>query len=236
VILRLSQIDLFAYIAVKLSKARQSLVKPVKSCLCVFRMTITALSSLKNYAAVVSFFKRISMNSTNKFALKSLAIGALALAAMVGAQAQSSTAAPAMAPGLTGVYVGGSIGSTSITDLNSKVGFGGYAGIKLNENIAIEAGAQSLGKFSVAVTDVKASAFNVSVLAGVPIDPKISVYGRLGYGSLTATANGGSADVNSALYGVGARYQLNQNLAIRAEYTRLASDTGTFGVGLQYGF
>ena len=171
------------------------------------------------------------MNSTSKFALKTLAVAALAAAAMTGAQAQSSAA-----PALSGVYVGGSIGSTAITGLSSKVGYGGYAGIKLNENFAIEGAAQSLGKFSVAGTDVKATAYNVSVLAGVPIDPKISVYGRLGYGTVTATAGGSTADTNSALYGVGARYQLNQNLAIRAEYTRLASDTGTFGVGLQYGF
>ncbi len=177
------------------------------------------------------------MNPSSKFTLKSLALGVLAVAAMVSAQAQTSAAAPSMAPALAGVYVGGSIGSTAITDLSSKVGFGGYVGYKINENFAVEAGAQSLGKFSVAGTDVKASAYNVSVLAGVPIDPKISVYGRLGYGSLTATANGNSsADTNSALYGAGARYQLNQNLAVRAEYTRLASDTGTFGVGLQYSF
>lgn len=179
------------------------------------------------------------MNPSSKFTLKSLALGVLVVAAMVSAQAQTLAAAPApsMAPALTGVYVGGSIGSTAITDLSSKVGFGGYVGYKINENFAVEAGAQSLGKFSVAGTDVKASAYNVSVLAGVPIDPKISVYGRLGYGSLTATANGNSsADTNSALYGVGARYHLNQNLAIRGEYTRLASDTGTFAVGLQYSF
>ena len=173
------------------------------------------------------------MNPSSKFTLKSLALGVLAVAAMVSAQAQTSAAAPA----LTGVYVGGSIGSTAITDLSSKVGFGGYVGYKINENFAVEASALSLGKFSVAGTDVKASAYNVSVLAGVPIDPKISVYGRLGYGSLTATANGiSSADTNSALYGAGARYHLNQNLAIRGEYTRLASDTGTFAVGLQYSF
>jgi opacity protein-like surface antigen len=179
-----------------------------------------------------SFLKRIFMNSISKFALKSLAVGALAAAAMASAQAQTASAAP----GLSGVYVGGSVGSTAITDLSSKVGFGGYVGLKLNENFAIEAGAQSLGKFSVAGTDVSASAYNVSVLAGVPIDPKISIYGRLGYGSLTATAGGTTADTNSVLYGVGARYNINQNLAVRAEYTRLASDTGTFGVGLQYGF
>jgi predicted porin len=180
------------------------------------------------------------MNTTSKFALKTtlkgLAVGVLAVAAMAGvatqAQAQTSSAAPA----LTGVYVGGTVGSTAITDLSSKVGFGGYVGLKLNENFAVEAGAQSLGKFSVAGSDVSASAYNVSVVASLPVDPKISVFGRLGYGSLTATAGGTTADTNSALYGVGARYNINQNLAVRAEYTRLASDTGTFGVGLQYGF
>lgn len=171
------------------------------------------------------------MNATSKFALKTLAVAALAAAAMTGAQAQSSAA-----PALTGVYVGGSIGSTAITDLGSKIGYGGYVGIKLNENFAIEGAAQSLGKYTVLGTDVSASAYNVSVVASLPVDPKISVYGRLGYGSLTATAGGTSADTNSALYGVGARYNINQNLAVRAEYTRLASDTGTFGVGLQYAF
>jgi OmpA-OmpF porin, OOP family len=188
-----------------------------------------------------------------KLTIKNLSIGLLACAAVASVQAQTQTqplppvqntapastpvSAPSMAPALTGVYVGGSIGSTAITDLSSKVGYGGYVGYKINENFAVEAGAQSLGKFSVVGTDVKASAYNVSVLAGVPIDPKISVYGRLGYGSLTATAKGNSsADTSSALFGAGARYNINQNLAVRAEYTRLASDTGTFGVGLQYGF
>jgi hypothetical protein len=172
------------------------------------------------------------MNFTSKFATKSLVAGVLAVAAIASAQAQTSSAAPA----LSGAYIGGSVGSTSITDLGSKVGFGGYFGLKLNDSFAVEAGAQSLGKYTVSGTDVSASAYNVSVVASLPIDLKISVFGRVGYGSLTATAGGTSADTNSALYGVGARYNINQNLAIRAEYTRLASDTGTFGVGLQYGF
>jgi predicted porin len=186
------------------------------------------------------FKKDFFMNSTSKFALKTtlktLAVGALAVAAMasVATQAQAQTASAA--PALTGVYVGGTVGSTAITDLSSKVGFGGYLGLKLNENFAVEAGAQSLGKFNVAGTDVSASAYNVSVVASLPVDPKISVFGRVGYGSLTAAAGGTTADTNSALYGLGARYNINQNLAVRAEYTRLASDTGTFGVGLQYGF
>lgn len=176
------------------------------------------------------------MNSTSLFALKNLVAGVVAVAAMAGVATQAQAQTASAAPALSGAYVGGSIGSTSITDLGSKVGFGGYIGLKLNDNFAVEAGAQSLGKYTVLGTDVSASAYNVSVLASLPIDPKISVFGRVGYGSLTATAGGTSADTNSALYGVGARYNINQNLAIRAEYTRLASDTGTFGVGLQYGF
>jgi OmpA-OmpF porin, OOP family len=187
--------------------------------------------------------------------LSNIAIGLLACAAVASVQAQAqtqtqplppvqntapaptATSAPSMAPALSGVYVGGSIGSTAITDLSSKVGFGGYVGYKINENFAVEAGAQSLGKYIVAGSDVNASALNVSVVGSVPVDPKFSVFGRLGYGSLTATANGASAaDTNSALFGAGVRYHLNQNLAIRGEYTRLASDTGTFAVGVQYGF
>jgi OmpA-OmpF porin, OOP family len=187
-----------------------------------------------------------------KFTIKNssnLSIGLLACAAVAGVQAQTQTqplppvqnaapaAAPMMAPGLSGVYVGGTIGSTAITDLGSKVGVGGFVGFKFNENIAIEGGVQSLGSYTVAGEKVSASAYNVSVLGGLPIDPKFSVYGRLGYGTLTATAKGASAaDTSSVIYGVGARYHINQNLAIRGEYTRLASDTGTFGVGVQYGF
>lgn len=140
------------------------------------------------------------------------------------------------APALKGVYVGGTIGSTAITGLSSKVGAGGYVGYQINENLAVEAGAQHLGSFDVSGTSVSASAYNASVLAGVPLNPNFSVYGRLGYGSVTAAADGTTAKVNKAVYGIGGKYNINQNLAVRAEYTRLASDTGTFGVGLQYGF
>jgi long-subunit fatty acid transport protein len=184
-----------------------------------------------------------------KLTIKNLSIGLLACAAVASVQAQAQTQtqplppvqnaapAPSMAPALTGVYVVGNVGSTAITDLGSKIGFGGAIGYKINENFAVEAGAQSLGKYTVAGSDVSASALNVSVVGSVPLDPKFSVFGRLGYGSLTATANGSSAaDTNSVLYGAGVRYNLNQNLAIRGEYTRLASDTGTFAVGLQFGF
>jgi opacity protein-like surface antigen len=166
---------------------------------------------------------------------KSLTIGLLTCAAMAGAQAQTASSSMT-APAMKGLYVGGTVGSTAITGLSSKVGVGGYVGYQFNENIAIEAGAQSLGSFDISGTSVSASAYNASVLAGVPLNPNFSVYGRLGYGSLTAAATGATAKVNSAVYGIGAKYNIDKNLAVRAEYTRLASDTGTFSAGLQYAF
>ena len=176
------------------------------------------------------------MTSTTKFNVKSLAIGLLACAAVAGAQAQSQGAALAMSPALSGVYVGGNLTSTTITDLGSKVGFGGFVGFKVNESIAIEGGVQSLGKYTVGNTSVSSSAYNISVLGMLPLDPKFSIYGRLGYGSLTSPVNGVSADTSSVLFGIGAKYNINPNLAVRGEYTRLASEVGTFGVGVQYGF
>lgn len=171
---------------------------------------------------------------------KKLTIGIFACVAMIGAQAQSQTPAPsktqAQTSTLTGVYAGGNIGSTTITDLGSKVGFGGFVGYNFNENIAVEAGAQSLGTFNVSGIDVNASAYNASLLAGVAINPQFSVYGRVGYGTLKAAVDGAQATVNSSLYGVGARYHFDKNLAVRVDYTRYASDTGVFSVGAQYAF
>jgi OmpA-OmpF porin, OOP family len=168
------------------------------------------------------------------FKNKKWLLGSLACIAMMGAQAQSQT--QMQAQGLSGFYVGGNIGSTTITDLGSKIGFGGFAGYNFNENIAAEVGAQSLGTFTFDGTDINTSAYNVSILVGVPIDPKFSFYGRLGYGGLKAAVSGAKATTNSAQYGFGGRYHFDKNLAMRVEYTRYASDTGVFSAGVQYAF
>jgi hypothetical protein len=50
------QLDWFAYIGVKIRKARQSLVKRSKYGLSVFRMTLTAANGFKNCAGVFFIF------------------------------------------------------------------------------------------------------------------------------------------------------------------------------------
>lgn len=167
------------------------------------------------------------------FIKSAVAVAALAFAA-VGAQAQTANLTPSTA--LSGVYAGGSIGSTKITDVGTKIGFGGYVGYNITPNFAVEAGAANLGTQKYSGVDIDTSNYNVSVVGSFPVAPAINVFGRVGYGSLTAGVNGVSASTNSALFGAGVRYNINQNLAVRGEYTRYASDTGTFGVGLQYAF
>jgi long-subunit fatty acid transport protein len=164
------------------------------------------------------------------FIKSAVAIAALTFAA-VGAQAQSKPAST-----LSGFYAGGSLSSNKITDVGTKIGFGGYVGYNVNPNLAVEFGAASMGTQKYAGLDVDTSNYNVSVVGTLPVSPEFNVFGRVGYGTLTVGVAGVSASVNSALFGAGARYNINQNLAIRAEFTRLASDTNAFSVGAQFAF
>jgi opacity protein-like surface antigen len=172
-----------------------------------------------------------------------LIAAALSIVAL-GAQAQSSNSEASM----LGLYVGGSLNNTKITGIGTKNGFdafGGYLGYKINSTFAVEGAVHGLGKIN--INGGSMSAYNASVVASMPLHTDVSVFARVGFGSIKGSTSGAiidakatgaklSATGSSALFGLGARYNINQNLAVRAEYTRLASDTGTFGVGLQYGF
>ena len=158
---------------------------------------------------------------------KSLAVMALAGSAFA-ASAQSATSA--------GFYAGAEINRSTLTDFGSKVGFGGNVGYALNQNLAVELSAASLGTYTVAGTEVSTSALTASVVGSLPLSNDISVFGRLGYGQVRAAAGGIKADTNSAAYGLGAAYKLNNNMSVRAEYTRYAEDMSKFGVGIQYKF
>lgn len=159
--------------------------------------------------------------------IKSLAVVALATSAFA-ASAQSASSA--------GFYAGAEINRSTLTDLGSKVGFGGNVGYAFNQNLAVELSAANLGTYSLVGTDVSTSALTASVVGSVPVSNEISLFGRLGYGKVTAAAGGIKADTNSAAYGVGAAYKLNSNMSVRAEYTRYAEDLSKFGVGIQYKF
>lgn len=159
--------------------------------------------------------------------IKSLAVVALASSAFA-ANAQSTSPA--------GFYAGGEIVRGTLTDFGSKVGFGANVGYAFNQNLAVELSAANVGTYSVSGLDLSTQALTASVVGTLPLNNDISVFGRLGYGTVTVAVDGIKGDVNSAAYGLGASYKLNNSTSVRAEYTRYATELSKIGVGLQFKF
>lgn len=199
---------------------------------------------------------------------------ALALCAQSPVLAQTQMQDPA-----SGWYAGGSLGSSSIklrTDnISSTIdgqqetrdtGYKLLGGYQFNNNWAAELQYFDLGKYK--YTDIGGGSATVKThglaLSGVgifPVAQKVSILGKLGLARQTFAANAIASDgetfsdkvsKTTLVVGVGAEYEINKNLSLRAEYeyfgvptvpTVLSSGdqkvklrTDLFSVGLRYRF
>lgn len=160
--------------------------------------------------------------------LKKVAVALTLVAAFASAQAQSNNA----------FYAGADIGNTKVDGLDGadKLSYGIFGGYKFNDNVAAELNVRHLTK----IGSVDVSQAGLAVLGIVPVSKEFSVFARLGYNNLSASASAGNTTVTSstsgALYGVGVNFQVNKEVGIRAEYQRPASDTKNFSVGVHYSF
>lgn len=143
-----------------------------------------------------------------------------------------------------------------------------FAGYKFNKNLAVEGGWTDLGKFTfnntttgpagTANATVKAEGWFVSAVGILPLNEQFSLLGKLGtINSTVKTAGsttGGIAFVEdpngkksawSAVYGVGAQYNVNKSVGLRLEWERFAGlksvnagkgDVDLVSVGLTVGF
>lgn len=193
------------------------------------------------------------------------------LLATVFATAILTASSAAMAQGF---YWGGSIGQSKAKDGCTGVAiscddksaawkiFGGY---QVNRNFGAELGYADLGKTKASgVTSgvnvdakTKVNAWDLVGIGSLPVANKFSLYGKLGVyrgqvsdsatgsaGGFTAMASGSS--INTGLtFGFGAGFDINQNIAVRAEWQRYKamggdstgkSDVVVLGVGLLYRF
>jgi OOP family OmpA-OmpF porin len=143
-------------------------------------------------------------------------------------------------------YVGGTIGQSKVKDNSFCAGatscdtkdtawrvLGGY---QINRNFSAEVGYHNLGesKASNATASVNFKA-NVWELVGIgawPLGNQFSIYGKAGAyrgevkasASLTGVGSGSLKETNTDLtYGVGAQYDINRQLGIRAEWQRYTS-------------
>ncbi|PND37342.1 hypothetical protein C1O66_07230 [Paucibacter aquatile] len=174
---------------------------------------------------------------------KIFALAALAFAATTACAADNSW------------YVGGDVGSTKFKgngESDTKTGFGATVGYQLNTNVAFEASVRRLGSAKDSGVKLSVNAIQLSALGIAPINNEFSLFARLGVSrnSLDFTVN--SAEVSfhktKAFFGLGAAYQIDKALSLRAEYANLGnnkvdvagvpleSKIHQFNLGLNYAF
>jgi OOP family OmpA-OmpF porin len=141
-----------------------------------------------------------------------------------------------------GWYAGVDVGGTEIrdTDLGRETSYGAFVGYTFNRNFALEAGLRRLGTWDVSVASADADQASISLLGSLPLNNQASVYARIGYNRLRASASVSgfsvSESVNKAMYGVGMSYDFGSNIAGRVEVQKPDRDTTNVGVSMVYSF
>ncbi|UOG91501.1 MAG: outer membrane beta-barrel protein [Candidatus Thiothrix sulfatifontis] len=133
-------------------------------------------------------------------------------------------------------YLGASIGTTTtdgfcdpLSDCdNGDKSWKAFAGVRMNDNIVLEAGYVDFGKQSGTATtgniSQQASAFTTAAVAGIPMNDQIELFGKAGIARWTLEQTDSSGTVDNTgtdvLVGVGADYNLGDNMGVRAEWER----------------
>jgi OOP family OmpA-OmpF porin len=133
-------------------------------------------------------------------------------------------------------YVGGEFSSTE-SDGERESGFGGFAGYKFNQNIAVEAGYNRLAK----IEGVKIDQTILSVVGTLPLSNGFNVFGRLGYNDLKASVSedGFSGSVkldDGVVYGAGIGYEFSPVVSGRLEVQKPVSDATKIAAGVSFHF
>ncbi len=127
------------------------------------------------------------------------------------------------------------LAGTGISCDDSDTAFKIFGGYQINRNFAAELGYADLGKAKAEALglteEVKSTAWDLSLIGSYPINEQFSVFGRLGFymADVKDDTNFGFSASNSnsdLTYGLGARYEVTQNLGLRAEWQRYSQVGG----------
>lgn len=156
----------------------------------------------------------------------------------------------------TGWYVGGTIGQSKVKDWCEDVSGPGTAcedtdtawrilgGYQVNRYFAAELGYHDFGSVTGSIpgasADAKANAWELVGVGSYPFTNQFSVYGKAGMyrgevkvnGTISGLGSGSASETNTDLtYGIGLRFDLNRNLAFRAEWQNYSNmgDNATIG-------
>lgn len=143
-------------------------------------------------------------------------------------------------------YLGASLGSVKTDgycqalqncEEGKKKSWKAFAGVRLNDNIVIESGYVSFGEQSgthASTGEHKQSvtAFTTTAVAGIPATEQIEIFGKAGVARWTAedSRNNEKSEHKGTdiTVGIGAHYDLGENLGVRAEWERF-KDIGKAG-------
>jgi OOP family OmpA-OmpF porin len=161
---------------------------------------------------------------------------------IVAAVLLSAIVAPAFAAD-QGIYAGITLGSgkpgvtpgAAALSKNSNAIFGGLVGYQYNKNLAAEVQFTGIGKATdVAGNTVKGDAFSVSAVGFLPLSDSFELYGKLGLASTKTTASAGATNLGTTrsgvTYGIGAQYNVNQNIGVRLGWDRYGVATTAAGL------
>jgi OOP family OmpA-OmpF porin len=141
-----------------------------------------------------------------------------------------------------GFYVGAGLGQTTVKadgfkddDIGFKI-FGGYA---FNQNFAAEIEYLDGGTAKDDGIKAEASYFAASVVGSIPLGNAFSLFARLGFAAWDLDTNVGDDDGEDLLYGIGAAFNVTEQLQVRLEWEAIDVDGGdadTIGVNALFKF
>ncbi|MFA6972543.1 MAG: porin family protein [Gallionella sp.] len=115
--------------------------------------------------------------------------------------------------------------------------YGGLAGYQYNKNLAVEAQFTGVGKSrDVAGSSLKADALSLTAVGLLPLNDSFELLGKLGVASAKTKSSAAATNLGATrtglTYGIGAQYNVNQNLGLRLVWDRyaLATSNATTGV------
>ena len=202
------------------------------------------------------------MTKVKNAALAMVSVAALSVPSLGMAQGTMDSMKKAVTGPESGWLVGGSVGQSKLT-INCVAGyscddtdtafriFGGY---NFNRHFGVELGYADLGKATFSAPgvsgDINVKAWDLVAVGTLPVADKFSLVGKLGMYRADADRSsgigGGSGTNTDITYGIGAQYDFNKNLGIRAEwqlYTKVGSgavggegDVDVMSIGVVYRF
>lgn len=146
-------------------------------------------------------------------------------------------------------YAGADVGRTKVDDISGReTSVGAFVGYNFHQNFAVEGGYRRLADYDINVLgagcmgqgSVKVDQAHLSLIGSLPVNERVSVYGRLGVNSLEGKIKAAGFEekdsTTKALYGVGVNYAFTPAVSARVEVQKPSSDSTNVSAGVAFQF